>query len=102
MPSPIQNLTQEEIVDLIKKSQLEQAAKDSTNSLILLSIAIVAAVLLIIWFIKLFKLALKLKAIQGPKDKLTASFLFVFTGIIGGIIFLEIRLRQVKENRNKK
>lgn len=59
----------------------------------LIWILFILAIVLIIWFIKVLKRAVRIKAIRGFKDKLIIAFLF-FIGIIFAIIYLKSKINQ--------
>ncbi len=91
------NLTEEQVATLAEGFYRQQALESVTRALIFL----VLFILLIVWFVKTLKQALKLKAI-GPGDKLIASLLFAFTGIIGAIIFLKIKINRKLSKKSKR
>ncbi len=65
---------------------------DFTPILMPLFIIIICGIFISFWVL-LFK-AVKTGAIHGHKDKLIVLFLFMFTGMIGGVIFLIYRLKK--------
>jgi len=67
---------------------------DFTPILVPLLIIIILGIFILFWIL-LFKAA-KIGAIHGHKDKLMLMFFFIFTGIIGGVIFLIYRLKKHK------
>ncbi len=56
---------------------------------------------LIIWFIKLLKQAIKIKAIKGFKDRFLIALLFFF-GIIFSIIYLRVKINKKLKRIDKK
>jgi len=91
------NLTEEQVAILAEEFYRQQALNAVTSALIYL----VLFILLIVWFVKTLKQALKLKAV-GPKDKFVATLLFLFTGIIGAIIFLKIKINRKLSKKSKR
>ncbi len=68
-----------------------------TVDIFMLLLKVFFLVVFVLFWVLLYK-ASKANAIKGHKDKLILIFLFIFTGIIGAVIFLTYRLKKQRDS----